>query len=154
MTPAINELKKKKIAFTLHSYEHDPKHPSYGLEAAEKLAIDPDRVYKTLVIQLDDGRLAVAVLPVATQLNLKKAAAACGCKKAAMADKAVVEKTTGYVLGGVSPLGQKKRLTTVIDASAADHSTILISGGRRGLDIEISPADLAGLTGGRLHRVI
>lgn len=153
MTPAVNELKRKKITYTLHSYDHDPKHPSYGLEAAEKLGIDPDRVFKTLVIQLDDGRLAVAVLPVSTQLNLKKAAAACGCKKAAMADKAVVEKTTGYVLGGVSPLGQKKRLTTVIDASAADHSTILISGGRRGLDIEISPTDLARLTGGRLHRV-
>lgn len=154
MTPAVNELKRKKIAFTIHSYEHDPKHPSYGLEAAEKLAIDPARVFKTLVIQLDDGRLAVAVLPVSTHLNLKKAAAACGSKKAAMADKAVVEKTTGYVLGGVSPLGQKKRLATVIDSSAVEYSTILISGGRRGLDIEISPADLVALTGGRLHQVI
>jgi Cys-tRNA(Pro)/Cys-tRNA(Cys) deacylase len=154
MTPAVNELKKNKISHTLHHYDHDPKHPSYGLEAAEKLGVDPGRVFKTLVLQLDDGRLAVAVLPVSLKLNLKKAAAACGSKKAEMAPKGLVEKSTGYILGGVSPLGQKKRLLTVINSSAAIYPTILVSGGRRGLEIDLSPADLARLTGGRLHDLV
>lgn len=100
MTPAINYAKKHKIAHTIHKYKHDPNHPSFGLEAAEKLDLNPDQVFKTLVAQLDDGNLAVAILPVTKQLDLKLFAKACGVKKAAMADKAIVEKSTGYILGG------------------------------------------------------
>ena len=142
MTPAVNYLKKHKVAFRLHKYSHDPKHQSYGLEAAEKLALDPQRVFKTLVVQLDDRELAVAILPVVTQLNLKLLARQCGAKKAALADARAVAASTGYVLGGVSPLAQKKRLRTIIDSSAVKHETIFVSGGRRGLEIEISPHDL------------
>jgi Cys-tRNA(Pro)/Cys-tRNA(Cys) deacylase len=146
MTPAVNVVKKKKIFHKVHQYSHDPSHDSYGQEAAEKLGIAEERVYKTLVVQLGPQNLAVAVIPVSTMLNMKLIAQATGAKKAAMAPKALVEKTTGYVLGGVSPLGQKKRLSTVIDRSAKDFSTIFVSGGRRGLDIELNPDDLATLT--------
>ena len=142
MTPAINILKKKKIPFTTHQYEHDPSAESYGLEAAEKLEVDPDRVFKTLVVQLDSSELAVAIIPVARMLNMKLFAKAVGSKKAAMADQTAVERTTGYVLGGVSPLGQKKQLRTIIDGTARDFGTIFVSGGKRGLDIELAPADL------------
>ncbi len=154
MTPAINAAKKKRIAFSIHQYDHDPNHPSYGLEAAEKLGVDPGRVCKTLVVRLDNGRLVVAVIPVAMKLHLKKTAAACGAKKAAMADKVIVEKTTGYVLGGVSPLGQKKRLPTVVHATVTAYATIFVSGGRRGLDIELAPADLLALTNGAVHDLV
>ncbi len=147
MTPAINAAKKAKISIVVREYAHDPACASYGLEAAEKLGVDPERVFKTLIADLGD-ELVVAVIPVETMLGLKHLAKAAGAKKAAMADKSLVERTTGYVLGGVSPLGQKKRLRTFIDASAGDHSTILVSGGRRGLDIEIDPQDLARMTGG------
>ncbi len=146
MTPAINAAKKKKIAYKVHQYSHDPAHESYGREAAEKLGVAAERIYKTLVVQLDDGKLAVAVIPVSSMLSMKHIAKAAGAKKAAMADKDVVARTTGYVLGGVSPLGQKKRLLTVIDRSATDFPTIFVSAGRRGLDIELKPADLAALT--------
>lgn len=147
MTPAINAAKKAKISIVVREYAHDPACASYGLEAAEKLGVDPERVFKTLVADLG-GELVVVVIPVEAMLSLKLLAKAAGAKKAAMADKSLVERTTGYVLGGVSPLGQKKRLRTFIDASAGDHSTILVSGGRRGLDIEIDPQDLARMTGG------
>lgn len=146
MTPAINEAKKKKIAYKIHQYAHDPAHESYGKEAAEKLGIDEERVYKTLVVQLDNGSLTVAVVPVSSMLSMKQIAKAAGAKKAAMADKELVEKTTGYIVGGVSPLGQKKRLATVIDSSAENFTTIFVSAGRRGLEIELNPADLAALT--------
>ncbi len=146
MTPAINAAKKKKIAYTVHQYIHDPSHDSYGEEAAEKLAVAEERVYKTLVVQLDSGSLTVAVIPVTAMLSMKLMAQATGSKKAAMADKDLVARTTGYVLGGVSPLGQKKRLVTVIDSSAKAFPTIFVSAGRRGLDIELRPADLAALT--------
>ena len=146
MTPAINAAKKRKIAYTVHQYDHEPGHDSYGKEAAEKLGFAEERVFKTLVVQLERSTLAVAVIPVATMLSMKLIAKATGSKKAAMADKDLVEKTTGYVLGGVSPLGQKKRLVTVIDSSAKSFSTIFVSAGRRGLDIELRPADLAALT--------
>ena len=146
MTPAINAAKKKKIAYKVHQYTHDPSHDSYGKEAAEKLGIAEERVYKTLVVQLDKGSLTVAVIPVSSMLSMKQIAKAAGAKKAAMADKEQVERATGYVLGGVSPLGQKKRLVTVIDSSAKDFPTIFVSAGRRGLDIELNPADLAALT--------
>ncbi len=146
MTPAINVAKKKKIFHKVHQYSHDPACDSYGREAAEKLGIAEERVYKTLVVQLDTQSLAVAVIPVSAMLNMKQIARVTGAKKAAMAPKALVEKTTGYVLGGVSPLGQKKRLSTVIDRSAKGFATVFVSGGRRGLDIELKPDDLAALT--------
>lgn len=146
MTPAINVAQKKKIFHKVHQYSHDPNYDSYGREAAEKLGIAEDRVYKTLVVQLGPQNLAVAVIPVSAMLNMKLIAKATGAKKAAMAPKSLVEKTTGYVLGGVSPLGQKKRLLTVIDSSAKDFPTIFVSGGRRGLEIELNPDDLAALT--------
>jgi len=153
MTPAINAAKKKKITYKIHQYNHDPAHESYGREAAEKLGVAAERVYKTLVVQLDDGRLVVAVIPVSSMLGMKHIAKAVGAKKAAMADKDVVARTTGYVLGGVSPLGQKKRLLTVIDSSAKDFSTIFVSAGRRGLDIELKPTDLAALTTGTFAEI-
>lgn len=147
MTPAINTAKKAKVAYSIHEYSHDPSNSSYGLEAAEKMGVEPDRVFKTLVVSLDDRSMAVGVVPVSCTLNLKAIAKALGAKKAAMANAADVERSTGYVLGGVSPLGQKKRLKTVIDASAKVYETLFVSAGRRGLEIELAPADLASLTG-------
>ncbi|MER5710842.1 MULTISPECIES: Cys-tRNA(Pro) deacylase [Streptomyces] len=144
-TPATVALTTAGTPFTLHAYEHDPASPSYGEEAAEALGVSPDRVFKTLVADVD-GELTVAVVPVAGQLDLKALASAVGGKRAAMADPAAAERTTGYVRGGISPLGQRKRLRTVLDASASDHATICISAGRRGLEVELSPADLAALT--------
>lgn len=149
MTPAIERAKAAKITFQIHEYEHDPAADSYGEEAAEKLGVASDRVFKTLVVSYGAGDLAVAVLPVSRQLNLKQFAKAIGAKKAAMADRAVAERATGYVLGGVSPIGQKKALTTVIDGSAEPLDTIYVSAGRRGLEIELSPADLSALTRGK-----
>ena len=146
MTPAINLLKKQNITHHVHEYEHDPSSLSYGLEAAEKLGISAHQVFKTLVLVLDTKALAVAVLPVSAQLNMKKAAKALGVKKAAMAAQADVERSTGYVLGGVSPLGQKKSLATVIDESALQFSTMFISAGRRGLEVELAAADLRVMT--------
>lgn len=153
MTPAINYAKKHKISFTIHKYKHDAAHESYGLEAAEKLSLNPELVFKTLVTRLDRGELVVAILPVTQMLNLKALARACGAKKAVMADKGAVEKTTGYVLGGVSPLGQKKSLRTILDASAAGHPAIFVSAGRRGLEIELSPQDLLTHTAGSLEAI-
>jgi len=147
MTPAIDTAKKAKISYVVHEYHHDPDAESYGLEAAEKLNTDPARVFKTLVVTDGGKDLTVAVVPVEHQLDLKLLAKAVGAKKMAMADVKLVERTTGYVVGGVSPLGQKKRLRTVIDASAQDFETMFVSAGRRGLEIELSPADLAALTG-------
>ncbi len=147
MTPAVNLVKKAKVDHKVHEYEHDPGHDSYGLEAAEKLGVAPERVFKTLVVKLDNGVLAVGVVPVSTKLSMKLIAKAAGGKKAAMAEPAEVERSTGYVLGGVSPLGQKRRLKTVIDASAQGYPTINVSAGRRGLEIELSPNDLKQLTG-------
>lgn len=149
MTPAINAAKQARIAHRIHEYTHDPAAPSYGLEAAEKMGVDPARVFKTLVAELDDGRLAVGIVPVATSLNLKSLASALGVKRAEMADMAKAERATGYVAGGISPIGQKKRLVTLLDESAAMHDTICVSAGRRGLEIELAPADLLELTGGR-----
>lgn len=154
MTPAVNLAKKLKIKFQLHEYHHDANSESYGLEAAEKLQVEPSRVFKTLVVQDDNDKLAVAILPVEHLLNLKKIAKAIGSKKAQMADPKLVERTTGYVLGGVSPLGQKKRLPTVIDQSAQNFDTIFCSGGRRGLEIELSPSDLAGVVNAKFADLI
>ena len=146
MTPGINLARKQKIAHTVHEYTHDPDSESYGQEAADKLGVPASRVYKTLVVALDNKTLAVAVLPVSGMLSMKQVAKAAGAKKATMAPPADVERATGYVLGGVSPLGQKKRLKTIIDVSAADYDTVYISAGRRGLEIELSPDDLKTLT--------
>lgn len=144
-TPATKALDKAKVAYTTHAYRHDPKHESFGLEAAEQLNLDPAVVFKTLVASVD-GELTVAIVPVERQLDLKALAAARQAKKAQMADVKQAERTTGYVAGGISPLGQRKALPTVIDASAAEHPTIHVSGGRRGLEIELAPDDLLRLT--------
>lgn len=145
-TPATVALTRAGVAFEVRAYEHDPAAPSYGLEAAQVLGVEPERVFKTLLADVD-GRLVVAVVPVSGQLDLKALAAAVGGKKAAMADPAVAERTTGYVVGGISPVGQRKALPTVLDASALAHATILVSGGRRGLDLELAPSDLIAITG-------
>jgi Cys-tRNA(Pro)/Cys-tRNA(Cys) deacylase len=145
-TPATVAATRAGVDFTLHSYEHDPAAPSYGEEAAEALGLDPGQVFKTLVADVD-GTLTVAVVPVSGSLDLKALAAAVGGKRAAMADPAAAERTTGYVRGGISPLGQRRALPTVVDASAEGHATICVSAGRRGLEIELAPADLVKLTG-------
>ncbi|MEU9231770.1 Cys-tRNA(Pro) deacylase [Streptomyces subrutilus] len=144
-TPAIAALAAAGVAFTTHAYEHDPAHPSYGEEAAQALGVSPAQVFKTLVADVD-GALTVAVVPVSGSLDLKALAAAVGGKRAAMADPVLAERATGYVRGGISPLGQRRPLRTVLDASAAAYATICCSAGRRGLEIELSPADLATLT--------
>ena len=146
MTPAVKLAKKAKIAHTTHEYKHDSNAGSYGLEAAEKMAVAAERIFKTLVVDVGDKKLVVAVVPVTAMLNLKAIAKAAKAKKAVMAYKKDVMRSTGYVLGGVSPLGQKKRLLTVIDSSAPVHDTIYVSAGRRGLEIELSPLDLKQLT--------
>ncbi|MFE8070274.1 Cys-tRNA(Pro) deacylase [Marinobacteraceae bacterium S3BR75-40.1] len=148
MTPAINLVRQKKIAHQVHEYTHDANSESYGLEAAEKLGLSPEQVFKTLVVEVDKKALVVGIVPVSAQLSMKQIAKAVGAKKAVMASPAEVERSTGYVLGGVSPLGQKKRLKTVIDESAREFETIHVSAGRRGLEIELSPLDLQGLLDG------
>ena len=148
MTPAINLAKKSKIPHSIHEYLHDTTSASYGLEAAEKLGVPVTQVFKTLVVKLDGKTLAVGVLPVSEMLSMKAIAKAAGAKKAEMADPGEVARATGYVMGGVSPLGQKKRLKTVIDQSAADQQTIYVSAGRRGLEIELSPESLQKLVSG------
>ncbi|MEV0242140.1 Cys-tRNA(Pro) deacylase [Streptomyces sp. NPDC050674] len=144
-TPATVALTAAGTAYTVHAYDHDPAHPSYGEEAAEAMGVSPDRVFKTLVADVD-GALTVAVVPVAGQLDLKALAAAVGGKRATMADPTLAERTTGYVRGGISPLGQRRKLPTVLDASASAHPTICVSAGRRGLEVELAPEDLRQLT--------
>jgi Cys-tRNA(Pro)/Cys-tRNA(Cys) deacylase len=143
-TPATNLLTSKGIDFNVHEYTHDPNSTSFGLEAAEKLGVDPNRVFKTLIANLDES-FAVAIVPVNQQVSLKSLARTLGAKRAVMADPAQAARLTGYVVGGISPLGQKRLLSTVIDQSAKEFETILVSGGRRGFDIELSPQDLAEL---------
>ena len=140
-TPATALLGRLGIAHAVHAYPHDPRHGSYGTDAAQALGAAPERVFKTLVAEVD-GTLTVGVVPVTGQLDLKALAAAVGGKKAAMAEVAAAERATGYVAGGISPLGHRKRLAVVIDASALDHATVYCSGGRRGLELELAPADL------------
>jgi Cys-tRNA(Pro)/Cys-tRNA(Cys) deacylase len=144
-TPATRALEQAKVPVRTHSYAHDPKHASYGLEAAEALNLDPATVFKTLVADVD-GQLTVAIVPVETQLDLKALAKAVKGKKAQMADVKLAERTTGYVAGGISPLGQRRALPTVLDETALEHATIHVSGGRRGLEIELAPQDLQRLT--------
>jgi Cys-tRNA(Pro)/Cys-tRNA(Cys) deacylase len=144
-TPATEALVNAGVKFVLHPYDHDPGSTAYGDEAALALGVDPMRIFKTLVIDIGAPRpeLAVAVLPVGTQLDLKRFAAALGAKKASMADKDQVARSTGYVLGGVSPVAQKVALPTLIDETAQLWDTILVSAGKRGLQVELSPIDLA-----------
>jgi Cys-tRNA(Pro)/Cys-tRNA(Cys) deacylase len=148
-TPATDALTRAGVPFQLHPYDHDPESTNYGDEAAAALGVDPLRIFKTLVVDVGSTRpeLAVAVVPVAGQLSLKHFAAAIGAKRASMADKALVVRSTGYVLGGVSPVGQKGALPTVIDETAELWGTIYVSAGKRGLQVELSPADLALVTG-------
>jgi len=144
-TPATVALERAGVAFVARSYDHDPSADSYGLEAAEALGVPPERVFKTLLVDTGSG-LAVGIVPVDRLLDLKAIASALGAKKATMADPKVAERSTGYVVGGISPLGQRKALPTVLDATARDFETILVSGGKRGFDLELAPADLAALT--------
>lgn len=142
MTPACVELDRAGVAYTQHHYDHDPNAESYGLEAAEKLGVEPDVVFKTLMAELDSGDLVVAIVPVAEMLNLKALARTFGTKKASMASVEAAARSTGYVVGGISPLGQRQPRPTAIDESAILCETIFVSGGRRGLDIEVKPGAL------------
>jgi len=151
-TPATVALDRAGLTYTVHPYDHDPRAASFGLEAAAALGVEPTRVFKTLLASLD-GSLVVGIVPVSGQLDLKALARALGGSRAVMADVADAERVTGYVAGGISPVGQKRRLRTVLDASALDHPTIYVSGGRRGLDLEIDPADLIAITEAITDRV-
>ncbi|WP_277453437.1 Cys-tRNA(Pro) deacylase [Janibacter sp. DB-40] len=156
-TPALRVLTTAGVDFTEHPYEHDPAAQSYGLEAAEAIGVAPERVYKTLLAQTDlpaNHGLVVGIVPVTGQLDLKALAAAVGAKKATMADPALAERTTGYVVGGISPLGQKRALPTVVDESALAHGTVFVSGGRRGLDLELPPSDLVALTSATVADIV
>ncbi|MCJ8319852.1 MAG: Cys-tRNA(Pro) deacylase [Colwellia sp.] len=156
MTPAVDQVKKQKVTFELHQYEHDASANSFGLEAVNKLNVAANRVYKTLIVSSlvnNKEQLAVAIVPVEYQLNLKSMAKALQTKKVTMADAKRVEASTGYVLGGVSPLGQKKRLKTIIDQKSQSFSTIFISGGKRGLEIELSANDLSKMTNAKFFEL-
>jgi Cys-tRNA(Pro)/Cys-tRNA(Cys) deacylase len=145
-TPATVALTRAGIAFTLHEYDHDPRAQSFGLEAAEALGLDPAQVFKTLMATVD-GKLTVGIVPVSGQLDLKALARAAGGSKAAMADVTAAERATGYVAGGISPIGQKRSHPTVLDETALAFDTVYVSGGRRGLDLGIAPGDLVRVTG-------
>lgn len=144
-TPATQALTNLGIAFEVREYEHDPRAASYGLEAAEAIGADPDRVFKTLMVDVD-GELCVGIVPVTCSLDIKALASAVGGKKAAMAEKPRAERATGYVVGGISPIGQRKAHRIVLDETAEMWDTVFVSGGRRGLDIELAPADLVAVT--------
>lgn len=149
-TPATVALDAAGVPYAVRAYEHDPAATSYGWEAAQVLGVEPARVLKTLLVELDGGALAVGIVPVDRQLDLKAIATALGAKKVSMAAPKVAERVTGYVVGGISPIGQKRTLPTVLDDSAAGFETVLVSGGKRGLDLELSPADLLEVVGATL----
>ena len=154
MTPAINLLKKHKYDFKIHKYEHDPACTNFGDEAVEKLGLDANQVYKTLLAELTPKELVVCVIPVSKQLSLKELADIFGVKKAQMSQKDEAQKVTGYLLGGISPLGQNKLLRTVLHESINDFKTIFISGGKRGLDIELNPKDLEVILKAKVGRIV
>jgi Cys-tRNA(Pro)/Cys-tRNA(Cys) deacylase len=141
-TPAIKQAVQLGLSYQLHEYEHNPQANSYGLEAATVLQVDPARVFKTLIVKLANSQLVAVLVPASKQVNLKAVATAFQVKGATMADPTEAERSTGYIVGGISPLGQRKRLRTAIDASVTNHETVLVSGGRRGLMLELAPADL------------
>jgi Cys-tRNA(Pro)/Cys-tRNA(Cys) deacylase len=149
-TPATVAARRAGVAHTLHEYAHDPATREYGAEAVERLGLDPERVFKTLLVATSDGRHVVGVVPVASTLDLKALAAAVGARQASMARPEDARRLTGYVPGGISPLGQKRALPTVVDESASAHETVFVSAGRRGLEIELAPADLVRLTNATL----
>lgn len=153
MTPGIKMLQENKIEHTIHEYIHTPSAKSYGLEAAEQLNIPASQVFKTLVVKTDNNELAVGVVPVSSMLSMKLMAKALDTKTVSMADPIEVERSSGYVLGGVSPLGQKKRLRTIIDISAEEQQTIYISAGRRGLEVQLNPDDLVMLLEGWFAKI-
>jgi Cys-tRNA(Pro)/Cys-tRNA(Cys) deacylase len=145
-TPATTALTRLGVVYDVHPYDHAPGAPSYGLEAAEALGVPPAQVFKTLLVRADAG-LAVGLVPVDRQLDLKAVASALGVKKVLMADPAEAERVTGYVVGGISPVGQRRALPTVVDASALQLDRVYVSGGRRGLDLSLAPEDLVAATG-------
>ena len=151
-TPATVALTAAGIPFTPHAYEHEAANTNFGLEAATVLGVDPEQVFKTLLADVD-GALTVAIVPVTGKLDLKALAAAVGGKKAEMADPRLAERKTGYVVGGISPIGQKTRHATVLDETAELFDTIYVSGGKRGFDIELAPADLLAITGGSVAAI-
>lgn len=155
MTPAVQAAIAANIDYQLHEYsaQGDGAGRHWGTEAAEQMGVLPQRVFKTLIVQVDGSRLAVGIVPVACELNLKAMAAALGDKKVVMAQRAAAERSTGYVLGGISPLGQRQTLATVVDTSAAEHATVFVSGGRRGLEIELAPVDLATVCSGSFGKI-
>ncbi|MGJ9423231.1 Cys-tRNA(Pro) deacylase [Aeromicrobium sp. CF3.5] len=146
-TPAFAALQRADVPHTTHTYTHDPRSDGYGVEAAAALDVSPERVLKTLMVQVDGADPVAALVPVTTQLDLKAVAAALGGKRAQMADPQMAQRATGYVLGGISPFGQRQPHRTVVDSSALSHATVFVSGGRRGLEIELSPQDLVSTTG-------
>lgn len=151
-TPATALLAKRRIAHTLHPYDHDPRAQAYGEEAAAALGIDPARIFKTLIAAVD-GKLACAVVPVAARLDLKAFAAAVGGKRAELAEPAAASRATGYVVGGISPIAQKSRLRVVVDASAEEFDTVYVSAGKRGLQVELRPADLLAAADASVARI-
>jgi len=153
VTPAVAAARRAGVEHQLLSYEHDPRAPSFGREAVEALGLSADSVFKTLVAAADDGRLVVACVPVEAQVDLKALATALGAKRCEMAAASVAERATGYVIGGISPLGQKRRLPTIVDASATGLDWIHVSAGRRGLEVRLRPADLLRLTAGRVAAI-
>lgn len=155
MTPAINLLKKKKIKHNVHSFKHDPNFGAYGDEVVEKLGFQAERVFKTIIVALDGNgkNLCGAIVPVTGLTDLKHVAKAAGAKKAAMADPKEAERATGYITGGISPVGHKKRIPLLLDAQAMDHPTIMVSGGKRGLELELAPEDLIAATGAKVASI-
>lgn len=151
-TPATALLARQEVPHTLHAYAHDPRHPSFGAEASAQLGVEPARLFKTLIAEVD-GRLVCAVVPVSAQLDLKALARAVGGKRAALAEPAVAQRSTGYVVGGISPLGHKTRLPVVVDRSATRFATVFVSAGKRGLQVELAPEDLIRLSGATTEAV-
>ncbi|MFT6753478.1 MAG: Cys-tRNA(Pro)/Cys-tRNA(Cys) deacylase [Candidatus Azotimanducaceae bacterium] len=154
MTPGIELVKNAGVFYIIHEYQHDATNTSFGLEALEKMGVDSKRIFKTLLVKSEKDELIVGIIPVLEQLSMKQIAKATASKKASMADKALVQRSTGYVLGGVSPLGQKRLHVTILDSSAIDHETIFVSAGRRGMEIELQAKDLILLTKGKLFDLI